>query len=109
MTTPREDTGTVILFMITKSKYTERNSDFFVLMDTIDKVGTETFKHSSHRLEQLKDFLGIEPPKKGGRPRRILTDEEKERIRELREQGRGYNAIAKELKVSNRIVIECCK
>ena len=109
LTTPREDTGTVILFMITKSKYTERNSDFFVLMDTIDKVGTETFKHSSHRPEQLKDFLGIEPPKKGGRPRRILTDEEKERIRELREQGRGYNAIAKELKVSNRIVIECCK
>ncbi len=109
LTTPREDTGTVILFMITKSKYTEGETDFFVLMDTIDKAGREIFKHSSHRPEHIGSFLGIEPTHKGGRPRRTLTSEEKQKIDALRKQGRGFNAIAKELKVSNRLVIEYCK
>lgn len=109
LTTPREDIGTIILFMITKSKYTEGKTDFFVLLDTIDKSGAETFKHSSQRPERIASFLGIEPTHKGGRPRRTLTSEEKQKIDALREQGRGYNAIAKELKVSNRLVIEYCR
>ena len=109
LTSPREDTGTVIFFMLTNSIYRKDTVNFYVLHDTLDKNGRETFKHSSHAPEHIRDFLGIKPPKKGGRPRRILTDEEKERIRELREQGRGYNAIAKELKINNRLVIEYCK
>lgn len=79
LTTPKEDTGTVILLMITKSKYTEGEIDFFVLMDTIDKAGTETFKHSKHQLEHIGSFLGIEPTYKGGRPRRTLTSDESKR------------------------------
>ena len=109
LTTPRQDTGTVIIFMLTNSIYQKDTVNFYVLHDTLDKDGRETFKYSHHAPAQIRDFLGIKPPKKGGRPRRILTDEEKERIKELREQGRGYNAIAKELKVSNRLVIEYCK
>ena len=109
LTTPRQDIGTVIFFMKSNSIYQVGTANFYVLLDTIDKDGKETFKYSHHAPEQISNFLGIKPPKKGGRPRRTLTDEEKERIRELREQGRGYNAIAKELKVSNRLVIEYCK
>ena len=46
---------------------------------------------------------------KVGRPKRVLSDSEKAKIDELREQGKGYNAIARELKVSNRLIIKHCQ
>lgn len=46
---------------------------------------------------------------KVGRPHRILTDEEQAGIRRLRSQGLSINAIAKELGINNRRVMEYCK
>ena len=44
-----------------------------------------------------------------GRPHRILSDEEQADISRLREQGMSINAIAKELGINNRRVMEYCK
>ena len=109
LTTNREDEGTVILFMVSQSNYHEGITEFYVLIDTLDIQGRETFQKRSHRIEDIRDFVGIEPRNKGGRPRKVLTDQEKARIDELRQQSKGYNAIAKELGIGNRIVIEYCK
>lgn len=45
----------------------------------------------------------------GGRKRKVLTDEEKAKIREMREEGRNINAIAKALHISNRVIAEFVK
>lgn len=44
-----------------------------------------------------------------GRPRRVLSDDEQANIRRLREQGMSINAIAKELGINNRRVMDYCK
>lgn len=73
--------------------------------------------------EDIVDFIGAAQPtdapmKKdgtpfagfnGGRKRKVLTDEEKARIREMREEGRNINAIAKALHISNRVIAEFVK
>lgn len=46
---------------------------------------------------------------KVGRPRRVLSDEEQAGISRLRAQGMSINAIAKELGINNRRVMEYCK
>ena len=46
---------------------------------------------------------------KVGRPRRVLSDEEQANISRLRGQGMSINAIAKELSINNRRVMEYCK
>lgn len=45
----------------------------------------------------------------GGRKRKVLTDEEKARIREMRDAGCNINKIAKELHISNRVISEFVK
>ena len=45
----------------------------------------------------------------GGRKRKVLTDEEQVRIREMRKEGRNINEIAKELHISNRVISEFVK
>lgn len=45
----------------------------------------------------------------GGRKKRGLTDEEKAQIREMREEGKNVNAIARELHISNRVISEFVK
>lgn len=45
----------------------------------------------------------------GGRKKRGLTDEEKARIREMRDAGSNINAIAKALHISNRVIAEFVK
>ena len=40
----------------------------------------------------------------GGRKRKVLTDEEKARIREMRDAGCNINEIARELHISNRVI-----
>jgi len=44
-----------------------------------------------------------------GRPRRILKEEEKKAIEALRKSGKSINDIAKELRLSNRLVMEFCR
>ena len=46
---------------------------------------------------------------KPGRPRRVLTDEERQRIMSMRAQGLSVNEIAKAAKVSNRLVMAALK
>ena len=45
----------------------------------------------------------------GGRKRKTLTDEEKAKILEMREEGKNVNAIARELHISNRVISEFVK
>lgn len=40
----------------------------------------------------------------GGRKRKVLTEEEKARIREMRDAGRNINEIARSLHISNRVI-----
>ena len=46
---------------------------------------------------------------KPGRPRRVLTDEERQRILSMRAQGLSVNEIARTVKVSNRLVMAALK
>ena len=46
---------------------------------------------------------------KGGRPRRILTAEEKTQIDAAREAGKTIDAIARDMHISNRVVSAYCK
>ncbi len=46
---------------------------------------------------------------KPGRPRRVLSDEEKQWIRSLRLQGMSINEIAKTVRIRNRLVMEVVK
>lgn len=46
---------------------------------------------------------------KGGRPRRVLTAEEKTQIDAAREAGKTIDAIAKAMHISNRVVSVYCK
>lgn len=83
--------------------------------------GVEDF-HYTIIDENIIEFIGATaqtaPTKKdgtpfagwnGGRRKRELTDEEKARISEMREEGRNINAIAKELHISNRVISEFVK
>lgn len=45
----------------------------------------------------------------GGRKRKVLTEEEKARIREMRDAGRNINEIARSLHISNRVISEFVK
>lgn len=45
----------------------------------------------------------------GGRRKRGLTDEEKARIREMRDAGHNINEIARELHISNRVISDFVK
>ena len=44
-----------------------------------------------------------------GRPRRVLTEQEQTSISTLRAQGMSINAIAQQLKISNRLIMAYCK
>lgn len=46
---------------------------------------------------------------RGGRKKKELTDEEKAKIREMRNAGSNINAIAKALHISNRVIAEFVK
>ena len=46
---------------------------------------------------------------KTGRPRAALTDDEKARIKAWRQDKRGYNRIAADLRRSNRLIMAYCK
>lgn len=93
----------------------------FIVYDNLTN-GVEDF-HYTIIDENIIEFIGAAQPtdapmKKdgtpfagfnGGRKRKVLTDEEKARIREMREEGRNINAIAKALHISNRVIAEFVK
>ena len=119
----RKDKGTMAFFFVARNIYHADRMDFFTLVDILDKDKEETFIKLYKQRGDILEFLGQEeavqaydPQKqyivdreKVGRPKRILSDLEKSQIQALRSQGKGYNAIAKELKISNRLVISECK
>lgn len=47
--------------------------------------------------------------KKMGRPRRQLTDQEKDKILAMRAEGLSINAIAKEMRVNNKVIMKFCR
>ena len=122
-TNSRKDKGTIAFFFVARNIYDTNRMDFFTLIDTLDADKKETLIKLYKQRSTMLKFLGQEeivpaydPQKqyvvdreKVGRPKRVLSDSEKAKIDELREQGKGYNAIARELKVSNRLIIKHCQ
>ena len=113
-TTPRRDEGEIRAIV--------RIQDVvFIVFDNL--TGGEEDFHCNLIDEDILDFIGAAPqptaPMKkdgtpfagfnGGRKRKVLTDEEKAKIREMREEGRNINAIAKALHISNRVIAEFVK
>lgn len=92
----------------------------FIVYDNLTK-GAEDF-HFSIIDDDIMEFIGATaqtaPTKKdgtpfagwnGGRKKKELTDEEKAKIREMRNAGSNINAIAKALHISNRVIAEFVK
>jgi len=119
----KEDRGTMAFFFVSRNVYYKDRMDFFTLVDILDADKKETLIKLYKPKGTMLEFLGQEeavpsydPAKqyvidreKVGRPRRVLSDSEKLKIRQLRCQGKGYNAIAKEMRISNRRVINECR
>ena len=97
---------------------------FFITLDTTNVIhlaSSEPNLSFVEKRQQKKELLApagkvYDPEKqyvvnreKVGRPRRVLSDEEQANIRRLRGQGMSINAIAKELGINNRRVMEYCK
>ncbi len=75
--------------------------------DIVDFIGAAAERQTSAPIVK-KDgtpFAGFH----GGRKRKVLTDEEQDKIREMRKAGRNVNAIARELHISNRVISEFVK
>ena len=75
--------------------------------DIVDFIGATSTQPQPSQIVK-KDgtpFAGFN----GGRKSRILTDEEQDKIREMRKAGRNVNAIARELHISNRVISEFVK
>ena len=72
-----------------------------------DKI-KENFQSFYSRKEKIIEFLGYNNIRIG-RPRKVLSDEEKAKIIELRSKRLGINKIAKELRINNRLVMEFCR
>ena len=65
------------------------------------------YKEIKKRYNPQKQYLVSR--ERIGRPRRILKEEEKKAIETLRKSGKSINDIAKELRLSNRLVMEYCR
>ena len=118
-----DDKGLLCLLLVNQNIYNPDYEDFWVLLDD-SSDGKEVFQSFYKRKTKIIDFIGCEnsnyntfdPDKqyvvtreKVGRPRRVLNDEEKSAIRQLREQGMGINKIAKDLQINNRLVMVYCR
>lgn len=112
--TNREDKGAVMVQLVCRNRYTPTRFDFWTFVDVIAD-GEETLTHFYQRLADVQEFAVnpkeayIVPRKKTGRPRRELTAEERGRLDALRQAGLSINAIAKELHISNRLVMGYCQ
>lgn len=125
---PRADKGIVGIIMVGRNLYNERYADYWTLIDTIDKEGNESllkfYKRQSvvagilfeQTIPKSKAVNTYDPAKqyvlnreKTGRPRRILSDVEKEQIDGMRADGKSIAEIARKLKASNRFIMNYLK
>ena len=125
---PKADKGTMALFCTGQSIYSGKKG-FWCLVDILDHKGKENLMAFYKRQSAMLELMG-EPtegqqegqsdsydPKtqyivsraKTGRPRRVLSESEKEQIAELRAQGKGIAYIARTLKASNRLIMDYLK
>ena len=118
---PKADKGTMALFCTGQSIYSHKKG-FWCLVDILDHKSRENFMDFYKRQSAILELMDIEPtdsydPKtqyvisraKTGRPKRILSESEKEQIAELRAQGKGIAYIARTLKASNRFIMDYLK
>lgn len=118
----RHDTGLLMVQVIGRNPYGVTDWDFHTLID-FSWQGEEVFSKHYRRLSSMQEFIAgndngntfnpetsyIVPREKPGRPRRELSDDERGRIESMRRAGYSINAIAAELHISNRRVIDCCR
>lgn len=114
-----EDGGMIVLAASNRELNT-----FVIVVDNLSSY--ETCKIIEPPIWDLQDLAGLlapfapsatapQPPEKpfagwkGGRPRRVLTAEEKTQIDAAREAGKTIDAIAKAMHISNRVVSAYCK
>ena len=115
-TKPKRDNGVIraivkiqnVVFIISDN-LTDGAEDYYyarVDEDIVDFIGAAQQPAAAPIVK--KDgtpFKGF----RGGRKRKELTDEEQDKIREMRKAGRNVNAIARELHISNRVISEFVK
>jgi hypothetical protein len=114
----RHDNGEIKAFVRIK------DGVVFLIFDNLTD-GVEDF-HNTRIDADIIDFIGAGSPagtppqivKKdgtpfagfnGGRKRKVLTDDEMARIREMRDAGHNINDIARALHISNRVISEFVK
>ena len=127
---PKADKGTMALYCTGQSIYSHGKQGFWCLVDILDHKGREDFMAFYKRQSVMLELMGIElteerqegqfdsyDPRtqyvisraKTGRPKRILSESEKEQVAELRAQGKGIAYIARTLKASNRFIMNYLK
>lgn len=117
---PRKDYGPICLILVARNIYLSDYTDYFTILDTLDPDGSEKFQRFYKQAPEVQRYLfpssepmepqpPTVPKKKGGRPRRIFTDEEKKRIRDLHLQGLGIKFLAEIFVTSNRKIMEVLK
>lgn len=128
-TKPRNDGGGMLILLVRDEQ--KKRSAYPVEIVFDDRVNWENFRAFPLRdplpaqiAEMLADYApslfapsatAPQPPEKpfagwrGGRPRRVLSDEEKAQIAAARADGKTIDAIAAEMHISNRVVSAYCK
>ena len=99
-----------------KEKYQESFREMAIDVDILKEALGFVEKKQQKKEAMAPNGKAYDPEKqyvvnrdRVGRPRRVLSDEEQADISRLRGQGMSINAIAKELSINNRRVMEYCK
>lgn len=125
--TNRNDSGMVAVHVIGHNRYQNR-LDYYLLIDYLWGNDETLYRHYK-RLSDMLEFFQVKPEVKqdivksdihneynpeteyvvsrlkSGRPRRVLNDEEQEKVMSMRAEGMSINEISKRLRVSNRLVM----
>ena len=117
-TKPKRDDGTIraivkiqdVVFIVCDNIADGAEDYYYALVDEdiVDFIGAAQPAIAAIAPIVKKDgtpFAGFH----GGRKRKVLTDEEKARIREMRDAGRNINEIARALHISNRVIASFVK
>lgn len=125
-TKPRNDGGGMLILLVRDEQKKRYKSVYPVEIIFDERTTWENCRSFPVRdplpaqiAEMLADFapslFASPPPEKpfagwrGGRPRRVLSDEEKAQIAAARAAGKTIDAIAAEMHISNRVVSAYCK
>lgn len=84
------------------------NGSKFVVQDIVGKKEDKCFWWIAPKMLKPDGYIFISK-EKVGRKRLALTDEERQRIHDMRESGMSINGIAAEMRISNRRVMQCVK